>query len=95
MLTYTLFCFILSLWSIFIARQNLITIFLAIELMFLCVNFSFICVGFYFDDILGSIMFFLLLSLAGSEAAISLSILIIVYRLRGLISMYILSFLKS
>ncbi len=63
--------------------------------MLLCLSFEFIIIGLFFDDSFGIIIFFLLLSLAGSEASISLSILIIIYRLRGLISVYILSYLKS
>jgi NADH-quinone oxidoreductase subunit K len=89
------FCFLLSLWALFVSRQNLIVLFLLIEIMLLCLSFEFISIGLLFDDLLGIVLFFLLLSLAGSEASISLSILIIIYRLRGLISVYILSYLKS
>lgn len=88
-------CFLLSLWCIFIARQNLIVIFIAIEIMILSMNFLFIYLSNYFDDLLGLILFFILLCLAGAEASISLSILIVIYRLRGLISLYILSYLKN
>jgi NADH-quinone oxidoreductase subunit K len=95
MILFTAICFLMSLWAIFISRQNLLIIFLAIELMLLCLNFMFICNSIYFDDFLGVIMFFLFLSLAGAEASIALSILVVVYRLRGLISIYILSYLKN
>lgn len=68
---------------------------LSIELMLLCLNITFICLSLFLDDILGIIFFFFLLCLAGAEASIGLSILIIVYRLRGLISIYSLCYLKG
>lgn len=89
------FCLLVSIWAIFVSRQNLIIIFLLIEIMLLCLNLEFISLGLFFDDNFGILFFFVLLSLAGSEASISPSILIVIYRLRGLISIYIFSFLKS
>jgi NADH:ubiquinone oxidoreductase subunit K len=63
--------------------------------MLLCINFIFICISLSFDDSIGFILFFFLLCLAGAEASIGLSILIVVYRLRGLISIYFMCYLKG
>ena len=63
--------------------------------MLLCINFTFICLGLYFDDVVGVLFFFFLLCLAGAEASLGLSILIVVYRLRGILSVYSICYLKG
>jgi NADH:ubiquinone oxidoreductase subunit K len=57
--------------------------------------FLFIVAACYLDDISGFIFYFILLTLAGVEAAIGLSFLILFYRLRGILNLRYLHLLKS
>lgn len=92
---FSLIIFFISILGLFISRQNIITIFIAIELMLLALNFNFVLFSLLFDDALNQALFFYLLALAGAEASIGLAILIIFYRIRGLISVYFMNILKG
>lgn len=87
--------FIISILGLLISRSNLITILICLEVMLLSINFNFTIISYNFDDMFGELFYFILLTLAGSEAAIGLSILIIFYRLRGLISINYLNYIKG
>lgn len=65
------------------------------ELMLLSVNLSFILFSVYLDDILGQLFFLLVLTIAASESAIGLAILVVYYRLRGGIFIDLISQLKG
>jgi NADH:ubiquinone oxidoreductase subunit K len=94
-LVVSFFIFTLSIFGLLVSRNNLITILVCLELMLLSINFNFVILTYQFDDIFGQVLYFFLLALAGSEAAIGLSILIIFYRLRGLISINYLNYIKG
>lgn len=87
--------FFISILGIFITRKNLIIILICIELMLLSINFNFIVFSIYLNDIYGQIFTLFILTLAGAEASIGLAILIIFYRVRGIISMNFLNTLKG
>jgi NADH-quinone oxidoreductase subunit K len=87
--------FFISILGIFITRKNLIIILICIELMLLSINFNFIIFSIYLNDIYGQIFTLFILTLAGAEASIGLAILIIFYRVRGIISMNFLNVLKG
>lgn len=87
--------FFISILGIFITRKNLIIILISIELMLLSINFNFIIFSVYLNDIFGQIFTLFILTLAGAEASIGLAILIIFYRVRGVISMNFLNILKG
>jgi len=63
--------------------------------MLLSINFNFIVFSIYLNDIYGQIFTLFILTLAGAEASIGLAILIIFYRVRGIISMNFLNTLKG
>lgn len=65
------------------------------EIMLLSINLLFIFSSVFFDDFLGQIYSFFMLTIAASESALGLTILVIFYRLRGGISVALLSLLKS
>jgi NADH:ubiquinone oxidoreductase subunit K len=90
-----LFVFVIGLFGLFSVRKNLILILMSIELMLLSINLNFIMFSFIFDDIIGEIFSLLILTVAAAEAAIGLAILIIYYRLRGVISLDYISSLKG
>lgn len=87
--------FLLGLWGIYVTRKNVIIILMSIELILLAVNLNFIVFSVYLDDIMGQIFSLFVLTVAAAEAAIGLAILIIYYRLKGIISVNFISSLKG
>jgi NADH-quinone oxidoreductase subunit K len=64
-------------------NNSILTILMGIELMLLSCNLNFITYSLYLDDAYGQIFSIVILTVAASESAIGLAILIISYRLRG------------
>jgi NADH-quinone oxidoreductase subunit K len=94
-LIFSITLFFISILGIFLTRKNLILIIICIELMLLSINFNFIIFSVYLNDIFGQIITIFILTLAGAEASIGLAILIIFYRIRGIISINFLNILKG
>lgn len=72
--------FSLAVAGIFINRKNVILLLMCIELMLLAVNFNFIAFSRLWGDTLGQIFVFFILTVAASEAAIGLAILVVLFR---------------
>ena len=87
--------FVVGVLGIFTTRKNIIIILMSIELMLLAINFNFIIFSSFLDDILGQIFALLILTIAAAESAIGLAILVIYYRLRGIISVDYISTIKG
>jgi NADH-quinone oxidoreductase subunit K len=87
--------FFLGALGIFITRKNIIIILVSIELMLLAVNFNFVIFSILLEDVLGQLFVVYTLTLAGAEAAIGLAILIIFYRIRGIITVNFVTSLKG
>jgi NADH-quinone oxidoreductase subunit K len=87
--------FFLGVLGIFITRKNIIIILVSIELMLLAVNFNFVIFSILLEDVLGQLFVVYTLTLAGAEAAIGLAILIIFYRIRGIITVNFVTSLKG
>jgi NADH:ubiquinone oxidoreductase subunit K len=68
---------------------------MSIELMLLSGNLMFIFFSIYLDDALGQIFSLFILSIAASESAIGLALIVIFYRLRGVISIDYISTIKG
>jgi NADH:ubiquinone oxidoreductase subunit K len=73
----------LALVSIPFIAVDYIQILLYIELALLGVNLSFVYGSLILDDMLGQVFVILILSVAAAESAIALSIFIVLYRVRG------------
>lgn len=78
--------FFIGVFGIFTAKKNIITILLSIELLLLSININFAGFSILRDDPLPQTWIIYILTLAGAEAAIGLAILILFYRIRGVIS---------
>jgi NADH-quinone oxidoreductase subunit K len=87
--------FILGILGIFITRKNIIIILMSIELMLLAINFNFIIFSVYLDDIIGQVFSLFILTVAAAESAIGLAILVVYYKLRGIISVDYISTIKG
>lgn len=87
--------YIIGLVGIFLLKKNLIIILMSIELMLLAINFNFIIFSVYLDDITGQIFALFILTVAAAEASIGLAILVIYYRLKGVISINVINYIKG
>jgi len=92
---FTFFLFNLGILGIILNRQSLILILISIKLMLLSINLNFIFFAFYLDDILGELFALLILTVAASESAIGLAIIITFFRLRGTISINKINLLSN
>ena len=68
-------------------RRNIILMIIAIEIMLLAVTLLILISSFSFDDNVGQTFSIYIISIAGAESVIGLSILVAYYRLRGNISL--------
>ncbi|HEB75269.1 MAG TPA: NADH-quinone oxidoreductase subunit NuoK [Nitrospirae bacterium] len=66
----------------FLARRNIIIMFLSIELMLNGVNISLVALSHYMQDLRGQILVFFIIAVAAAEAAIGLAIIIAMFRNR-------------
>ncbi|MEW6054376.1 MAG: NADH-quinone oxidoreductase subunit NuoK [Nitrospirota bacterium] len=64
----------------FLARRNIIIMFMSIELMLNAVNINLIALSHYLQDLRGQILAFFVIAVAAAEAAIGLAIIIALFR---------------
>lgn len=79
----------------FLSRRHIIIILISLELLLLSININFVVASVFLDDFLGQVYVLLVLTVAAAETALGLAILVIYYRLRGGISIYLMNLLKS
>lgn len=79
----------------FLARQHLIIILIALEIILLAVTINFVMFSIFHDDMIGQIYALLVLAVAAAETALGLAILVVYYRLRGGIAIDLIQLLKS
>ena len=72
--------FAISVVGIFLNRKNVIILLMAIELMLLAVNTNFLAFSHYLGDMSGQVFVFFILTVAASESAIGLAILMLMFR---------------
>ncbi len=87
--------FALSIIGIFLNRKNLLIILMSIELLLLAVNMNFVAFSAFLGDLSGQVFVFFILTVAASEAAIGLAILIVLFRNRSTINVTDLDTLKG
>jgi NADH-quinone oxidoreductase subunit K len=85
----------LGIAGICVSRKNIIAMLISIELMLLAANLNFILASHFVDDSVGFVFSMVTLTVAGVEAALGLSILIVYYRLRGIITTSFMTALKG
>ncbi len=74
--------FTLGVIGLFLNRKNVIVLLMCIELMLLAVNINLVAFSHYLNDLAGQIFVFFVLTVAASEVAVGLAILVSFYRLR-------------
>lgn len=94
-LTTNIFLFLISNVGIIFNNRNILITIMCIELLLLSLNLNFVIFSTYLDDLYGQLFSLFILTVAASESAIGLAIIIIYYRIRGSISMNQLILLKK
>lgn len=84
-LTVSALLFFLGLAG-FISRKNIFVLFLSLELMLNGINLSFVAFSRFTQELSGQIFVFFVIALAASEAAISLALVILLYKNRQTIN---------
>lgn len=93
-LTSTLM-FLVGMLGIFLLKKNIIVILMSIELMLLSININFVMFSIYLDDFIGQLFALFVLTVAAAESAIGLAILVVYYRIKGIISVNYISSIKG
>lgn len=85
----------LGMAGIIVNRKNIIVLLMSIELILLAVNTNFVAFSYFLGNAVGQVFVFFVLTVAASEAAIGLAILVVLYRRRGTIEVENLDTLKG
>ena len=93
MVAALLFC--IGIAGIILNRKNIIVLLMSIELILLAVNTNFIAFSYFLNNMIGQVFVFFVLTVAASEAAIGLAILVVLYRKRRTIEVQQLDALKG
>lgn len=89
------YLFLLGVCGIMVTSKHLIMSLIAIELMLLSINLIVILSSICFDDITSHLFFIIVLTIGAAESALGLSLMVLFFRLRGSISLSLISLLKS
>ncbi len=91
----SLIIFIIGSLGMFLLRKHIINILISLELLLLAINMNFVVFSCFLDDFIGQLYALLVLTVAAAESSIGLAIIIVYYRLRGGISIDLISLLKG
>jgi len=91
----TFFLFIIGSIGLFFLRKHAIMLLISLEILILSININFVTTALYLDDLSGLIYSLINLTSAASESAIGLGLLILFYRIKGSISLDLITLLKS
>lgn len=80
-LTSLLFC--IGLFGIVSNRTNLLIILMCIEVVLFSIDINFVIFSVYLDDMVGQVFALFVLTVAASESAIGLAIVVVYYRLHN------------
>ena len=83
----SIFLFLIGILGFILNRKNIILMLISIEIMLLAVTILILGSSFLFNDNVGQTFSIYIISIAGAESVIGLSILVTYYRLRGNISL--------
>ena len=78
-----LFLFLVGILGFILNRKNIILMIISIEIMLLAVTLLVLISSFAFEDSIGQTFSIYIISIAGAESIIGLSIIVAYYKLRG------------
>lgn len=85
----------IGIFGLFATRRNMIIVLVCIELILLVGTLNFVLFSAYLDDLIGQLFAFFVLTVAASESAIGLALLVLHYRHKAIISVDAISYLKG
>ena len=94
-LVVSIVLFLIGILGIFLVKKNIIIILMSIELMLLAININLIIFSIYLNDLTGQIFSLFILTVAAAESAIGLAILVVYYRIKGIISINFINSIKG
>jgi NADH-quinone oxidoreductase subunit K len=74
---------LIAVFGILFQRQNILIILMCIELILLSANLNFIIFSLFLNDFVGHMITVLTLTVAASESAIGLALLIVYFKIKG------------
>ena len=83
---FSILLFLIGILGFILNKKNIILMIIAIEIMLLAITLLILISSFGFNDNMGQVFSIYIISIAGAESVIGLSILVAYYRLRGTIS---------
>jgi NADH-ubiquinone oxidoreductase chain 4L len=86
-MNFSLVLFLIGTLGFILNRKNIILMIISIEIMLLAVTLLILISSLQFNDNMGQVFSIYIISIAGAESVIGLSILVAYYRLRGNISL--------
>jgi NADH-quinone oxidoreductase subunit K len=95
LLAAALLLFLLGLGGLFLFRTNIIVLLMSVELVLFAANLLFALLSVSLDDLGGQVFALFVLTVAAAESAIGLAVLVVYYRLRGVIALDAVSGLKG
>ena len=78
-----------------VTSKHVIMSLIAIEIMLLSINLIIIFASLCFEDIMSHLLFIIILTIGAAESSLGLSLMVLFFRLRGSISLNLLSLLKG
>jgi len=78
--------FFCTLWGLVMIRRSVLDVLICLELLLLSVNLNFLVLSIYLDDCYGQVFSLFILTIAAAEASVGLALLILLYRMKGTIS---------
>nr|QRH18108.1 NADH dehydrogenase subunit 4L [Blastocladiella sp.] len=75
--------FLIGILGFILNRQNILLLIISVEVTLLAISFIVICSAVFLDDSAAACFSLYILALAGSEAAIGLSLLVLYHKYRG------------
>lgn len=94
-LNIVIILFLIGVLGLVLNRKNILITIMSIELMLLAVNLNFVLFSIYLDDVVGQIFVLFILTIAATESAIGLAILVGYYRLKNTIRIDKIKNIKS
>ena len=87
--------FTIGLVGIFLNRKNLIILLMSIELIFLSSNINFVAFSDLYQNLVGQVFVFFVLTVTAAEAAVGLAIILIFFRIKDSIHIDDINYLKE
>jgi len=78
-----------------ISRKNIFIIYMSIELMLNSINLIFVSLGRYYESIEPQVISMLIIAIAAAEAAVFLSLIVVMYRKKGTLNSDIFTVLSQ